>query len=312
MLNQELLVLVTGAGGVLGTALIARLREIGVKNILCPTRKVLDLEICDNVEAYFRELKPEFVFHLAAMVFGLAGNMSNQYSALTVNTRINDHVMSAAKKYPPRKIFFAGTVASYPFPYRTLPLREDEFHNGLPHYGEYGYSSAKRHALSYLTVLAKDHGIPFTYGILTNLYGPNDRFDPTNGHVIPSLVRKLHESKATGQPLEIWGDGSATRDFMFAADAAEAIVLALEKAEGLINIASGELNSIRQVVDALVQSSGFAGEILWRSDKPTGIPERSVNAERLSRLEFKPRHSLASGLCVTYEWFDQNRAMLRT
>ena len=304
-------ILLTGAGGLLGQAIKKRLLRDGASNVLCPARRDLDLTDARAVRTYFAVHRPVYLFHLAAQVFGLGGNLAHQLSALSVNTVINENVFLAAVDHPPRKIFFAGTVASYPHPYRSLPLREDSLFDGLPHYGEFGYASAKRHALNYLTLLEKERGIKSLCGLLTNLYGPEDRFDPVNGHVVPSLVRKIFESHAQRRPLYVWGDGQGRRDFMHVADAADAIVLAFEKTEGTVNIATGQSHSICDVVDCLVESSGFAGEVVWQTDKPTGIADRSVCVDRLAGLGFVPSQTLASGLSDVYGWYAANHQRAR-
>jgi GDP-L-fucose synthase len=296
-------ILVTGANGMLGRALCARLAVAGNTNLLTPSRNDLDLLDAASVAIYILQHRPDYVFHLGAMVYGLGGNTKFKLQSLVTNTMINHNVLTACAAAKPRKIFFAGSVASYPYPYKSLPLNEKDFTGAAPHYGEYGYSQAKMHALSYLTIMKRELGIDYAYGILTNLYGPHDRFDTENGHVIPSLICKIHAAATTGRKFRVWGDGTATRDFMHAEDAAEAILLATGQHNGIINICSGHTTTLRSVVEDLKVASGWFGEVIWEKDKPTGIPQRSVSNRELERLNFKARYTLSTGLKQTYDWY---------
>ncbi len=203
-IELEAPVLVTGGGGMLGGAVVAELTAAGYRNVLSPGRDALDLLDTGAVAAYLRRHKPYWVFHLASVVYGLLGNMRNQFSALADNTLINHNVLSAAGAARVRKIFYAGSVAAYPHPYPSLPLREEMLWQGKPHRGEYGYACAKRHALSYLEILHESAGIDYCYGLLTNLYGPKDRFDDSNGHVVPSLIRRLHAARRDEGEFRVW------------------------------------------------------------------------------------------------------------
>jgi GDP-L-fucose synthase len=296
-------ILVTGAHGMVGSAIVKNLRDQGFHNLLLPHQSEVDLKSSDATQKYFAERKPEFVFHLAAMVFGLAGNMRNQLASLSQNTLINHNVLVNCAALRVKKVFFAGTVASYPFPYKALPLVEDHLFDGQPHGGEFGYACAKRHAAAYLEVMQKDLGIPFTYGLFTNMYGPNDRFDIENSHVIPSLIRKLHDAKRHGTAFRIWGDGTAKRDFLHVNDAAVAAVLSFLRYDGFINISSGHASSMLDVVNGLLKAQPFDGKVEWDTSAPSGIPERSVSNRKLQELGFKPTYELETGLVDAYNWY---------
>jgi GDP-L-fucose synthase len=304
-------ILITGGRGMLGRSLIGELEAAGYRNILAPTRSELDLLDTRAVRAYLGRHKPYWVFHLASVVYGLLGNMRNQSVALTDNTLINHNVLTAAGAARVRKIFYAGSVASYPHPYPSLPLTEDALWQGAPHRGEYGYACAKRHALSYLEVLHEEAGIDYCYGVLTNLYGPHDRFDDCNGHVIPSLIRRLHESKRTGEVFRAWGDGTARRDFMHAQDAARAALVGMANVTGVMNICSGATTPISEVVAGLVTAEQYRGRVIWQTEMPTGIVERSVSNRILREYGFSCAYSLELGLVETWNWYDANRELAR-
>ncbi len=310
-LNRDGVVLVTGGWGMLGKALRQELATQGFTRVYTPRRSELELLDTKATSTYFSQLRPNYVFHLASVVFGLLGNQRNQIKAISENTILNHNVLLAAAEAGVSKLFFAGTVASYPFPFPRLPLTEDMLWQGSPHSGEFGYAHAKRHALAYLEVFSKEAGMEFLYGLLTNLYGPEDRFDDQNGHVIPSLIKKTDAAKANGSDFSVWGDGAATRDFMYTQDAARAIMIAFEAGCGIANICSGQSVSIREAVAALVAAARFEGNIVWQLDKPVGVPARTVSDAVLQNLGFKPRVGIEDGMRLTWEWFQQHRESIR-
>lgn len=308
-LDREAPVLITGAWGMLGRSLHQSLHNAGFKNILVPRRVELDLLDQQATFFYLQNKKPVYVFHLASVVFGLLGNARNQIKSLTENTILNHNIIMSSSQAKVKKFFFAGSVASYPYPFRTLPLDEKGIWDGAPHPGEFGYAHAKRHALTYLELLDRETGMDFLYGLITNLYGPEDSFDEQNGHVIPSLVKKMHDSQKSLTNFEVWGDGSATRDFMYIDDAAFAILTAFESISGVANICSGVSISIRSVVEALVEASNFQGKVEWQTDKPVGVPVRSVSDARLRNIGFASRFDIKAGMAKTWDWYTKNHAI---
>lgn len=292
----------------LGTHVRAVLLSQGFTNLLYPSKTELDLLKREAVEEYFSHTKPEYVFHLAGLVYGLGGNLQNQTDALYTNAQINLNVLRAAGRTRPKKIFFAGTVASYPYPFKSLPLTEDQLFLGEPHAGEYGYAVAKNLGYQFLEILRRECGIEYCVGLFTNLFGEYDTFNSESAHVVPSLVYKFFEAAQAKTTLEVWGDGSATRDFMYAKDAARAAVLLMERATGLLNVSTGEETTIKQLVMELATIADVPlARILWRSDKPTGIERRSVDNGKLLALGFNDFTHVRDGLRKTYEWYKKTR-----
>ena len=304
-------ILITGAHGVLGIALQKLFNENDIK-FIAPTR--LELNLLDNemTAAYIEKHKPSIVIHLAAMVFGLGGNIKNQMDSTINNTTINNVLFSALYKYPPQYIFFAGTVASYAFPFKRHPLQEDIFFDGLPHYGEFGYAMAKKHAYTYLEILKKEKGVSFTYGIFTNLFGENDNFDIDNGHVIPSLIAKAYKAKQNGIPLEVWGNGEAKRDFLYAGDAAQAIYFLMKDArqEDIINISSGQSFSIKQCATIIAKAAAIDAPLKFLESMPVGIMHREISNKKLLGLGFQPTLNFEETLVRTYQWYVQQQILL--
>ncbi|MDD4885427.1 MAG: NAD-dependent epimerase/dehydratase family protein [Thiomonas sp.] len=306
-------ILVTGAGGVLGAAILSELRKQGHETILAPTKAELNCLDEGDIERYFDRHRPTHVFHLASLVFGIKGNLQNQALSFKANTLMSLYVLDACAKYGVEKVFFAGTVASYAFPYISLPLQEKHFWMGAPHAGEYGYALAKRGSLGHLQILRQSFGMDFCYGIFTNLYGPHDKFNTETGHVIPSLVVKTVRAEAEADAvLEVWGKPQTTRDFLYADDAAQAAILAMEKHSGEINIASGLETTMGALVDALSKSATRTLQVKWVSDQPVGIPKRHCDVSRLQSLGFTLRYSLEAGIGETLQWYRANAWNART
>jgi GDP-L-fucose synthase len=312
MMNKESVILVTGAGGVLGYGILNALEENGYSNVYAPSRKEMDALEPKSVSDYFKKVKPDFVFHLASLVYGLKGNLDNQFKSLTNNTLINQNIITACKEYSVKKIFFAGTVASYAFPYKSMPLKEDDFLSGPPHEGEYGYAMAKRHALSYLHVLKKYHDIDFCYALFTNIYGPNDRFDTVNGHVIPSLIQKAFDALSTTEKkLNVWGNAETTRDFLFNLDAGRYALAAMNNYSGILNIASGDETSMGDIVRAINLSFDNVLTIEWDPAGPVGISKRSIDTEKLKGIGVKCTSNLDDDIRHTIEWYKDNTTEIR-
>ena len=304
-------VLVIGGGGLVGRALIESLKARGYSDVLAPDSTTLNCLSSADTTRYFDEHRPNYVFHLAALVFGLKGNQNNQFLSLTQNTMINHNALVACAATGVKKTFFAGTVASYAFPYIRLPLDESDHLAGPPHAGEFGYASAKRHALNYLEIMKADFGLDYVYGMFTNMYGLGDRFDVQNGHVIPSLIRKAAIASETGGVFEVWGKPSTTRDYMYAADAAAAAVHLMETTSGVVNIASGETTTLDVVVSHIRESFPGLPDTTWQSDQPVGIPNRSVSTARLSATGFRCASTLQRGIQATCAWYKQNKKDIR-
>jgi len=305
-------ILVTGARGLLGSAIVNELKNQGFTNLFCPTSSELNLLNSDMVQTWFENNKPEYIFHLASLVYGLKGNLDNQLKSIHQNTQINLNLLNSCGEYGVEKIFFAGTVASYPFPYPSLPLEEKFFLDGEPHAGEYGYAISKRHALSYLKILKETKNIDYCYGIFTNLYGINDKFDTDGGHVIPSLIKKAYDAINTKEKLlEVWGNENTTRDFLNSKDAATAAILCMNRSDGIVNIASGLTVSMGEIVDII--NKYFKGQlnIVWNSNAPIGIAHRSVDNSKLKSLGFTEQFSLESGISNSIDWFISNITKIR-
>ncbi len=304
-------ILVTGARGVLGTALLAALEGRGIGNVAAPSRTECDLLNEAEVRRAFAAFKPTLVIHLAGRVAGLQGNLSFPAEALYANARMNLNVIDAAREAGATKIVCAGTTAIYSDEV-ARPMREDTLWQGAPHGSEAAYGHAKRFMLAQLEAYRMQYGLDFAYLISTNLYGENDRFDEKHGHVVPSLVARFHRAAAAqSADITIWGDGTPTRDFLFTEDAAEGFLVAAEKGSGTYNLATGQNHTIRVLAETLKEVSSFQGAIAWDTSKPLGQKERSYDVSRLQALGWTAKTGLAEGLKRTFEWYAANQDKAR-
>lgn len=303
-------ILVTGVTGLVGHALVRELGARGCERVVALTRG--DCDLCDEaaVNRLMASERPDLVFHLAARVSGIMGNIKNAASAFVDNIRINTNVVEAAQKAGASKIVAMGTTATYS-DMVPLPMHEDDIWLGPPHESEAAYGHAKRAMLAHLEAYNKQYGLSFAYCISTNLYGPNDKFDEHHGHVMPSLISKFHRAVCEGGDVNVWGDGSPQRDFLFSGDAARALCVIAERGEGAINLATGQFVRIRDLVDTLVEVTGFKGRVIWDPTKPNGQMLRHYAIDRLAGLGFSPDVSLRAGVEQTYAWFVDNVAQAR-
>lgn len=308
MMNKTDPILVTGAHGLVGSHVVELLDAEGFTNVIPLMRIHADLTNTNQTYDVFRTAQPKYVFHAAATVYGIQGNMDNQGKSFLDNTRINSNVIDAARVVGVEKITVMGTGAVYPrlqsmFGRNPLKLTEADIFNGRPDPHEAGYAHAKRGMLAMLEAYGDNYGLDFAYIVSCNLFGPRDKFDLKYGHVIPSLIRKFHEAKQNrNAPVEVWGDGSAQRDFLYVKDAARAVLTVMENWHGPINMGSGHVHRIRHVANLLSEISGV-DVIRWDASKPNGQPYRGYDLSNLRTVGFRPYYSLYKGLQETWDWY---------
>lgn len=302
------MILVTGASGLLGSEVCNILAQKKV-SYFPVTRNECNLLDFNQTLSLIKDVKPTYVIHAAAKVHGLLGNTKFIVDMYDQNMLINHHVIRSCYESGVHKVFLASTVAGYPVD-QFVNAREDKYLSGEPHLGEYNYAHAKRAMLIQAKAYKQEYSLDFAYGIFTNLYGPNDRFDVVNGHVIPSLVYKFIQAQKQHIPVTVWGTGKAKRDFLFVSDAASACIDLLINHSGVFNIASGTTVPIASVVDALIDISGYKN-IVWDSSMPDGQLDRSYNIDKLKSTGFNPVYSLYDGLKLTYDWCLNNVDALR-
>lgn len=302
-MNRDSKILITGGRGMLGHALIAELKKQNYNKLTYPQSDI-DLRCPNQTGELFHRAKPDYVFHLAAKVYGIGGNALEPATACVDNTLLNTNVVSAARRYKVKKIVAMGSGCVYP-DFQHAP-REEEIFDGRPHNSEFAYAHSKRHMLAHLQAEHTQFGLNYAFVVSSNLYGPHDRFDPETGHVIPSLIAKFHKAHKEKTAVNIWGDGSAMRDFMYSGDAAEALIHIMLKAEGPINMGSGQKRKIGYIAGAL-RGAYPKVDVTWDSTKPNGQIKRVYELGKLNALGFKAKTELVDGLNKTIKWYrEQN------
>lgn len=274
----------TGASGSLGQELVKGLKERFPNAILLePSRAELDLSSHESVNKYVSVHKPTHVFHLAAKVFGIEGHKEQPAASLIENSLIDHAVFCALLEFPPTWVYYSSTVAAYGYPYKSMPLIESDWLIGNPHQSEMGYAFSKRNSLSYLEMLHSINGTKFVYGLLTNLFGSGDRFLEGRGHVVVSLLEKAARIHNSGAPLEVWGEGTASRDFLSTKAATGLLMDLVDKHVGIVNIASGQEISIREIANKIAEVFELEGGIRFVGINQ-GITGRVCSTEKLEKF----------------------------
>lgn len=296
-------ILITGARGLVGSAVADHLRQAGYANLIEVGRDTCDLTDTAATIAAFERARPDYVFHAAARVYGIMGNLKNKALSFFDNVMINTNVVEASHRVGVKKIAAMGTGAVYPYPSPGLPLREEMIFLGKPHPAEDSYAQAKRAMLAMLQAYEESYGIEWVYLVSCNLFGPRDKFDTEFGHVVPSLIKKFHDARQDRGKVTIWGDGSAQRDFLYVKDAALAICLAMENCHGAVNMGSSQVLRIRDIVDMIADITGMGDSLVWDASKPNGQDYRAYDLSKLDAAGFKPAYSIHRGLEETWDWY---------
>jgi len=303
-------VLVTGGAGFLGSFIIEKLIDRGVKreNIRIPRSRELDLRKWENCVKAVKNI--DIVIHLAAKSGGIGFNQKYPAIVFYDNATMNIHLMEASRQEGVKKFVSIGSVCSYP-KYTTLPFKEEDLWNGYPEETNASYGIAKRLSLVQAQAYRKQYGFNAIHILLINLYGPRDCFDPKRSHVIPALIKKIMEAKTRGEKeIVVWGTGRASRDFFYVEDAAEGILLATEKYNKPepLNLGSGREVPIKELVKLLIKLLDYTGKIVWDKSKPDGQPRRRLDISRAKKeIQFEPKMGFLEGLKRTIDWWMAER-----
>tara|TARA_B100000378_G_scaffold55908_1_gene41331 strand:+ start:63 stop:983 length:921 start_codon:yes stop_codon:yes gene_type:complete len=301
---NEKTVLVTGSKGFLGSFLVKELEKLCPKKIITPSSKELDLR--DNSNCKKAVLDVDIVFHLAAHVGGIGLNKERPGDLFYDNLMMGTQLLHEAKNASVQKFIALGTVCSYP-KFSQIPFLESSIWDGYPEETNAPYGLAKKMMLVQSQAYREQYNFKSIVVIPTNLYGPNDNFDPSSSHVIPALILKIDNAKKNNsKSITLWGDGTPTRDFLYVEDASRGIILAADKYDDPlpINLSSEEEISIKQLAELISDLMKFDGKITWDTSKPNGQPRRCVSNKRAEeKLNFKPEISLKEGLRRTIECY---------
>jgi len=301
-------IFVAGHAGLVGSAIVRNLQNYGFRNILVRPRKELDLRCLDEVQSFFAANRPEAVIVAAAKVGGIQANNNYPVDFLLENLQIQNNVIATSFESGVKKLLFLGSSCIYP-KLAPQPIQEGSLLTGPLEPTNEPYALAKIAGIKLCQAYARQYGANFISAMPTNVYGPGDNFDLEKSHVLPALIRKVHEAKVNGsREVALWGTGSPRREFLHADDLADAVRFLLEDYHSpqIINVGYGEDLTIRELVELIASVIGLEIEILFDPSKPDGTPRKLLDSTRLRALGWKPRISLTDGITQTYHWFLQN------
>jgi GDP-L-fucose synthase len=310
-MNFKSPIFIAGHNGMVGSAILRLLHQKGFNNLLLKTSKELDLTDQSEVSRFFSENKPEYVFLAAAKVGGIQANNLYPADFIYQNLMIQNNVIHQAYLNGVKKLLFLGSSCIYP-KFSEQPIKEDYLLTGSLEPTNEAYALAKISGLKMAQYYKKQFGFNSISAMPTNLYGYNDNFNLETSHVLPSLIRKIHEAKVyKSKSVTVWGSGKPLREFMFVDDLAEALVFLMKnyQDDSHINVGVGEDISIYALANLIMEIVGYEGEIIFDHSKPDGTPKKLLDISKLDQLGFKSKTSLRDGIKLTYNWYLENRVV---
>jgi GDP-L-fucose synthase len=304
-IGRSATILVAGAKGMVGSAIVRRLQAGGYGRILAPARAELDLQDQAAVHAYLAAHRPDYVFIAAAKVGGIQANNTYRAEFLYQNLSIQNNLIHGAHLAGVQRLMFLGSSCIYP-KLAPQPIREDHLLTGLLEPTNEPYAIAKIAGIKMCEAYNAQYGRQYTSAMPTNLYGPNDHYDLANSHVLPALIRKAHEAKLRGDAeYVVWGTGTPLREFLYVDDLADACVFLMERGfDGpLINVGAGTDISIAALADMVMRTVGFSGRIVYDHSKPDGTPRKLMDSSQLHAMGWQPRVGLKEGIARSYQDF---------
>ena len=309
MMKLDSKILIAGANGMVGSAIVRNLRGKGYINIIEGTRDDVDFTDQDETERYLCSEEPEYVFLAAARVGGIMANKNYKADFLTENLQIQTNIIQSSYNFGVKKLLFLGSSCIYP-KFATQPISEDQLMTGALEPTNDAYAIAKIAGIMMCQAYHQQYGFNAISLMPTNLYGPNDNFNLQSSHVLPALIRKFHEAKESNSPyVECWGDGSAMREFLHVNDLAEACYRCMisYNDSNIINVGTGQDLTIRELTELISIIIDYSGEIRWDTTKPNGTPRKVLNVDKIKTLGWSPKIGIRQGIYDTYKWYKNDR-----
>lgn len=306
-------IFIAGHNGLVGSALVRRLRSQGFTDLRLASRAELDLTDQRAVRDWFASQRPAYVFLAAAKVGGIHANDTYPAEFIAENLAIQLHVIDAAWRCGVRKLLFLGSSCIYPR-LAPQPMSEDMLLTGPLESTNEWYAVAKIAGIKLCQAYRRQYGFDAISLMPTNLYGPGDNFDPENSHVLPALIRRFDEAAASGAAaVTLWGSGTPRREFLHVDDLADAALFLMQHYDEpeIVNVGVGEDIAIADLAALIADAAGFRGSIHWDTSRPDGTPRKLLNVARLTALGWRPRISLSAGIAMTLQWYREHKAALR-
>jgi GDP-L-fucose synthase len=312
-MDSDSRVLVCGANGMVGSAIVRNLESKGYTNIIKGIRKYINFADELITDKYIQSVEPDYVFVAAAKVGGIMANNTYKADFLTQNLRIQTNIIESSHRWGVKKLLFLGSSCIYP-KFATQPITEDQLMTGSLEPTNDAYAIAKIAGIMMCQAYRQQHGFNAISLMPTNLYGPNDNFDLETSHVLPAMIAKFHLGNSNigydlggsyQYPVTLWGDGSAMREFLHVDDLAEACYVCMQNYDESqhINVGTGEDVTIKELAETIVDVVGFTGGINWDTTKPNGTPRKVLNVDKIKSLGWSPKISLREGIESTYSWY---------
>lgn len=308
-MDNDSKIFVAGHNGLVGSAIVRKLKEDGYKNLVLVPSSECDLRNKEAVENLFSIHEPEYVFLAAAKVGGILGNKNHKAEMIYDNLMIQNNVIDSAYRIGTKKLLFLGSSCIYP-KYCDLPIKEDYLMTGALEPTNDSYAVAKIAGIKMCQSYNEQYGFNAISAMPCNLYGINDNFHPENSHVLPGLIRRFHEAKEQNlSTVTCWGDGSPMREFLFVDDLADACVYLMNNyldSQKIVNVGTGTEISIRELAELIANIVGYTGHIMWDTSKPNGTMRKVMDVSRIKETGWEPKVGIREGIRRTYEWFKSN------
>lgn len=307
MMEKDAKIYVAGHRGLVGSSILRALDRAGYKNVVYRTHKELDLTNFEAVKNFFDRECPEYVFLAAAKVGGIWANKTHKAEFIYENLQIQNSVIKNAYDYGVKKLLFLGSSCIYPR-MCPQPIKEEYLLSGYLEETNDAYAIAKISGLMMCRAFRQQYGVDYISAMPTNLYGYNDNFDLESSHVLPALMRKIHDAKENNVPeVTVWGTGSPLREFLFVDDLADALVFLMNEYSGEehVNVGTGTDVSIKELAQLICKVVGYKGKLVFDTSKPDGTPKKLLDVSKINSLGWKAAVSLEEGIRKTYEWYLQ-------